>query len=356
MNTMLSDDLKKAGATSGGEWAGPCPKCGGDDRFRVWPDHPSSETGRFWCRQCDWKGDGLDYVQELRGLTFREACQELNVTHKLGTAASSTSSARRRRKPARRRRPKPPKVVTPPGPVWQERALRIALRAHEVLYSDAGLQAYTYLREERGLSDVVICEAGLGYIPTEVRDDPGRWALHDRERPVYLPRGISIPWLAGGTEPRLWRLKVRRVPWDPGFDPDKDGKYAQPAGGADGLFCEAEVRAGEPLVLCEGELDCLSVWEALRGQYRAVAVGGASAGDLVQWRGRLATASVVLVAFDADKAGDKKAEVWMGKLPNAVRLRPTRHDVNEMLTAGDDLKAWIEGALSHGAQQRATGP
>ena len=27
--------LKKVAATDGGEYAGPCPFCGGDDRFRV---------------------------------------------------------------------------------------------------------------------------------------------------------------------------------------------------------------------------------------------------------------------------------------------------------------------------------
>ena len=32
--------LRKVAATNGGEWAGPCPFCGGDDRFRLWPQHP----------------------------------------------------------------------------------------------------------------------------------------------------------------------------------------------------------------------------------------------------------------------------------------------------------------------------
>jgi hypothetical protein len=28
-------DLKRVASTKGGEYAGPCPGCGGDDRFRV---------------------------------------------------------------------------------------------------------------------------------------------------------------------------------------------------------------------------------------------------------------------------------------------------------------------------------
>ena len=30
--------IKRVANTNGGEWAGPCPFCGGEDRFRVWPD------------------------------------------------------------------------------------------------------------------------------------------------------------------------------------------------------------------------------------------------------------------------------------------------------------------------------
>ena len=39
--------LKKQAGTRGGEYAGPCPFCGGRDRFRVQP-----EKGLWWCRNC----------------------------------------------------------------------------------------------------------------------------------------------------------------------------------------------------------------------------------------------------------------------------------------------------------------
>lgn len=39
------------------EFAGPCPKCSdGEDRFIVW-----SDKQKFWCRQCEWRGDVIDY-------------------------------------------------------------------------------------------------------------------------------------------------------------------------------------------------------------------------------------------------------------------------------------------------------
>ena len=62
--------LKKVANTDGGEWTGGCPKCGGSDRFHVWP-----EKDRFWCRRCEAKGDSIAYLQWTEGKTFREACQ-----------------------------------------------------------------------------------------------------------------------------------------------------------------------------------------------------------------------------------------------------------------------------------------
>jgi DNA primase len=41
--------LRRVASTNGGEWAGPCPWCGGTDRFRVWP---YAARPRYWCRQC----------------------------------------------------------------------------------------------------------------------------------------------------------------------------------------------------------------------------------------------------------------------------------------------------------------
>lgn len=58
--------LERVGATNGGEWSGPCPACGGDDRLRVWPN-PREGNPRAWCRQCERSGDVLDWTAHLRG-------------------------------------------------------------------------------------------------------------------------------------------------------------------------------------------------------------------------------------------------------------------------------------------------
>src|SRR5438094_9406605 len=67
--------LKKVASTRGGEFAGPCPFCGGRDRFRVQP-----ERGLWWCRGCGgerWE-DAIAYVMRRDGVGFPEACARLD--------------------------------------------------------------------------------------------------------------------------------------------------------------------------------------------------------------------------------------------------------------------------------------
>jgi hypothetical protein len=49
-----------------GELCGSCPKCGGTDRFIVYPDRD-----RFWCRQCGWKGDRIDLAAHKAGTDIK---------------------------------------------------------------------------------------------------------------------------------------------------------------------------------------------------------------------------------------------------------------------------------------------
>jgi primase-helicase-like zinc-binding protein len=65
------DALRRVASTNGGEWAGPCPLCGGEDRLRAWPT-PGEGSARAWCRQCEFSGDALDWATKLDGRDPRE--------------------------------------------------------------------------------------------------------------------------------------------------------------------------------------------------------------------------------------------------------------------------------------------
>ena len=83
-------ELKKVASTGGGEYAGPCPFCGGRDRFRV---NPYANPGRWLCRNCTggkWqdviayiaKRDNLDPQKyaDLQEICKRAAGGELPTT------------------------------------------------------------------------------------------------------------------------------------------------------------------------------------------------------------------------------------------------------------------------------------
>jgi AAA domain/CHC2 zinc finger len=56
----------------GKERVGPCPQCGGDDRFAI-----HTGKGVFNCRICKAAGDVIALVQHVRGCAFDEACEHL---------------------------------------------------------------------------------------------------------------------------------------------------------------------------------------------------------------------------------------------------------------------------------------
>ena len=68
--------LKKVGA----EYVGPCPICGGTDRFAINPRKigKNGKPGLFGCRRCDEGGDAIDLERFLRGTTFRGAIKDLS--------------------------------------------------------------------------------------------------------------------------------------------------------------------------------------------------------------------------------------------------------------------------------------
>ncbi|NCB31778.1 MAG: hypothetical protein EOM66_10270, partial [Clostridia bacterium] len=95
------------------EYAGPCPLCGGatNDGFIVWPDRPRG--GAFLCRKCGASGDGIAFLMQRDGLTYREACEALGIEPK----RTATSSFPARRVHARPRPVHPAQMApVPPAP------------------------------------------------------------------------------------------------------------------------------------------------------------------------------------------------------------------------------------------------
>ena len=93
--------------------------------------------------------------------------------------------------------------------------------------------------------------------------------------------------------------------------------------------------------MVEGELDALTIEQEAGDLVTAVATGATGGARRMHWLARLALCSVVLVAYDADAAGEAAAGYWLEVLDNGRRWRPYWEDVNAMAQDGADVRAWV---------------
>lgn len=314
--------LRRVASTHGGEYAGPCPLpgCSSDtDALRVWPEH---EGGRWWCRKCGRGGDLIAYQVERGTLTKGEAYK---ARHGDELPPSHVTAART---PA----PRLPVACDPPNATWQARAFDLVAIWQAALWADEGTKARAWLHG-RGLSDDTIQRAGLGYNGADVHEDRALWGLPEGKQ-VWLPRGIAIPWFVGAD---LWRVNIRRPKGDP--------KYIGPAGCGVGLYEADGLTPGADALMCEGELDALTVHQVAGDLVHAVATGSTQGARRARWVSRLALCRRVLLAFDADKAGDEARAWWLDVLPNAATWRPYWNDTNAMHQDGGDVRGWVSAGL-----------
>src|SRR6516225_11264619 len=72
----IVDEIRRRGINNlkrvGDEYVGPCPKCGGDDRFAV-----HTKKNIFNCRNCNVGGDTIQFVEHLDSVDFKTACERL---------------------------------------------------------------------------------------------------------------------------------------------------------------------------------------------------------------------------------------------------------------------------------------
>lgn len=359
--TLIARDveLKRTASTHGGEYSSPCPldcyqgRLSGRDHFKYWRSHHGQE--RWAClgpkagrSGCDKGGDAIQYLRERDHLTYPEACAHLGMDlgqdHGRGMRSGGTQTVVAPIAPSAG--PCAPSL-TPPNMIWQSHANGHAARCAAQLWTPAGARALSYLHA-RGLFDDVLRAHNVGYNPTDTWEDHAWWGLPKPDqgaKRIWLPRGITFPWYINGTP---WRLNIRR-PLTPKEAAAGEAKYIGPAGFANALYnADSLVPRGgtiPPAVLVEGEIDALTIVQACGAEVAAVATGSTAGSRRGPWIAQLAVAPVVLVAFDADTAGDGAAAWWLDILPHALRWRPPLHDVNT-LPDPDAVALWVRRGLA----------
>lgn len=243
LRKLIGEYIELNGHESG-EMSGPCPKCGGTDRFHVTADS-------WFCRQCHPKFDDAPaFVQWFHGCSFPEAME------RLGAAPVAVE----RRTPAAKR-----SVAHPVSEEWRAKAQRIVNAAYHDLMSQVGFGEGGEYLIKRSIEPESWKAFGLGFkadVPL-----PHTW---DKEKRVYIhpaQPAIVIPWYRGGkltairyrflqqhtyTDVRNREISRKQTAM---FDSDFSGVLY---GGQALLGCAEDLRT---LVLCEGELNAISIWQ-----------------------------------------------------------------------------------------------
>ena len=138
----------------GVEHVGPCPKCGGRDRFSI-----NAVRGLFNCRGCGIGGDTVDLIRHVLGLDFREALEFV------GGDATFCEPLRR---PDERQRGSD--CITSDDN--REKALALWRRRRPL----EGSLAEVYLRQMRGYSGAI--PATLGFLPATGNHPPAMIAAY----------------------------------------------------------------------------------------------------------------------------------------------------------------------------------
>jgi DNA primase len=312
--------LRRAASTGGGELHGPCPFCGGFDRFSVQPNHP--EGGRWYCRQCGenkWH-DTIDFVMRRSRVSLPEAIRMLDrsqidqVQLKVPTKASESTSDQDRS-------------------IWSEAAWNFIRDCISYLWEPEGDRAREYLHG-RGLSDQTLANWLIGYNPYSGTDSWKHWGLGAGET-VKLPAGIVIPCITAGD---VHYIKIRRDDGEPKYQYLKGSQYW--------LFGADTFRDNLMGYIFESELDVLLAWQTgLKVGYASIPANGILKPE---WFADYIVEDI-LVAPDNDSEGDKAAHNLCG-LSSHIKLAdhvPSGKDLTEYYQAGGDVLTWLLDQLEH---------
>ncbi len=319
---LASQDTRLDRVASG-EYAGPCPGCGGDDRFHVNLKKRGGQGG-WMCRSCwpaeenGW-GDMIDYLRHIKGMSFLAAKAELEGQ------LDETIERVQRVQMAR---------ANHKSESWQDMARLLVEQAEARLWTPEGQIALDYLRG-RGFTEKTIHAAHLGYVPAQWNPQAGG--------PVPA---IVIPWYA---DTLFHKINFRDIRDD---CKPKERYFSLKGSTNESLYLGdvLTVRRGYTTFLTEDEFSALAIAQEAGDLVNVCATAGASTIPHDIWLIRLAGKFAVLFAFDADEPGRAAGRVWQDIMKvQCRRYAPIADkDAADMLRIlPASIRTWVEGALEY---------
>lgn len=304
----------------GTEWAGPCPKCGGRDRFIVRPTGKADMPPGFWCRQCHWTGTAIDWHMHATGVGFGDAVRALLERTGLAGVTPEAIAARRSVIAAEVR------VETAEQ---AEHRREIARRLSAITASRERVDRL--MREDYALALL----AGRG-IPPRVAGEFGLGLDEHAGRPALV-----IPWTLtdrdGATQTRAIQYRY--------LDDEGDTRYRWHKGSVGRLFNADAVTtpADAELVVVEGALKAVALWAA--GVFSVCALPNKAGwqtglrGAGAAWLDPFRRFDRVWIALDPDATPEAR-EAAAG-LPNARVVEIPEKPDDALLTLGGDVDAFM---------------
>ncbi len=345
------------------ESQGPCPGCGGNDRFCLYPEQGGGMAqgmGTYHCGHgkggngCGKGGDVIQYLQDFRRMSFKDACGYL------GLEVQGASNAMRYKAPVTPRNSSARKSFTPaeldyPAHVedpqlWSKKGMEFVERCHLALLDRQ--KTIDYLAG-RGISLVSIKKYKLGFFEGQERKgqlyQPSfrpwtAWGMRNekkengRGRMLMLPAGLVVPYIV---ENMLHRLTIRLLQPDP-QNPKK--KYHYVVGSMRDVWLSNP--SAKAFVTSEAELDCIAVDEAAGDIVGTVGIGSTGVKPEKRAAEALSRSLCILNGLDYDQAGAKAGGWWKETYPQSQRWPvPEGKDPGEAFAAGIDLRMWILAGL-----------
>jgi len=342
---------RKVASSEGGQWGGPCPKCGGNDRFCLWPE--DGKGGHYWCRQCDMKGDAIQYLRDVRQLSYHQACEVLQITPNKKHQERYTMHKPQAPTDASRNDRWDPKTYGLPAATWMARASAVLEQAITDLWAYDHKNILEWLNMSRYLDDEdSIRPFSLGYIPRDLHEHRAVWGLPEekdpqtgKEKTVWIPEGVVIPCRRGG---QLVRLRVRRT-----TSPFQGKRYIFIPGGSPAPLI-IDNHAPDTIIV-ESELDAILINQEAGDLVNTIALGALSMHPDTETHELIRRSRQTLLAFDSDEnlSGAKAAwERWSIHYPRALRCPVIGgKDPTDARKNGADIRLWIEAALAGGAKR-----
>lgn len=368
----VSGNGKVISVSGGREWRGPCPICGGEDRFGVWPEQGNG-SGSFFCgRQkgggngCGIGGDAIQYLRDVRKYTYHEACDCLGITPQRGGESLQykvpVTPKNQQEAIFEPKNAKYPDDVVDPA-LWREHGMKFVEECHKALLGRDLSIAYLMAR---GIDREQIVKYKIGfhagstrgevqYLPT-FRPWPS-WGLKPETREggkfrmLILPAGLVIPYVVDGL---LHRITIRLIKPDPKM-PKK--KYHYVRGSIRDLWVSNPT--AKAFVLQEAEFDCIAVDGAAGDMVGTIGLGSTGTKPDALAASVLQGSLSILDALDFDKPvrnhhtgrmerpGASGGKWWKEQYREKYKRWPVPigKDAGEAFAGGVDLRTWVMAGL-----------